>query len=534
MKYKNSFFKIDTDNNGTYLILYPPVSDGKNIEFEEIKTYIDDNLKIDYSLDAVKKIFSSLKDKVVKGKISEQKADDLAEKAKITISKDRMVAYIRFYPPIGNGKRMSKREILAEASMEKIKYGVADKAIDVFLAMPQYCLDIPIAKGKKVVAATDTKIEYMFNIKPLAKPRLLEDGSVDFHELDIFTPVHEGDILAVMTPHNMGEAGVDVFGNKIPQNKPKIKRLKFGRNIKISEDGNTIYSIVNGNVTFSQDTVFVSDTYTVAADVDASTGDINYDGNVMVNGNVRTGFSIKAQGNVQVNGVVEGANIDAGGNIIIKRGVQGMGKGTLKAGGDICARFFESTNVFALGDVNAGSILHSQVKSGGKTIVSGKKGFIVGGEIICNGSVEVNSIGNKMETQTVVKVGVKPELYDEMKVLISSVNSMNNDIEETSSYLNVYKEKLKKGIALSPENIKQIKVYNTKLEELKMSRNKKMDRLKDVRKELDEGKKGFVKVYGSSYRGVSISIASQTYSVVDKDNASCYRLVDGEIVKGMA
>ena len=43
MKYKNSFFKIDTDNNGTYLILYPPVSDGKNIEFEEIKTYIDDN-----------------------------------------------------------------------------------------------------------------------------------------------------------------------------------------------------------------------------------------------------------------------------------------------------------------------------------------------------------------------------------------------------------------------------------------------------------------------------------------------------------
>ena len=50
MKYKNSFFKIDTDNNGTYLILYPPVSDGKNIEFEEIKTYIDDNLKIDSSI----------------------------------------------------------------------------------------------------------------------------------------------------------------------------------------------------------------------------------------------------------------------------------------------------------------------------------------------------------------------------------------------------------------------------------------------------------------------------------------------------
>ena len=38
--------------------------------------------------------------------------------------------------------------------------------------------------------------------------------------------------------------------------------------------------------------------YKVAADVDASTGDIEYEGNVMVPGTVRTGFTIRAKGDI--------------------------------------------------------------------------------------------------------------------------------------------------------------------------------------------------------------------------------------------
>ena len=91
----------------------------------------------------------------------------------------------------------------------------------------------------------------------------------------------------------------------------------------------------------------------MAADVDASTGDIEYDGNVMIPGTVRTGFTVKAKGDIQVNGVVEGATLIAGGNIVIKRGVQGMSRGRLVSGGDICAHFFESANVEAKGDVLA-------------------------------------------------------------------------------------------------------------------------------------------------------------------------------------
>ena len=96
----------------------------------------------------------------------------------------------------------------------------------------------------------------------------------------------------------------------------------------------------------------------------------------MVPGTVRTGFTIRAKGDIEINGVVEGATLIAGGNIVIKRGVQGMGKGKLCAGGDICAQFFESANVFADGDVLAGSILHSHISQVERLLFTAEKALL--------------------------------------------------------------------------------------------------------------------------------------------------------------
>jgi len=529
MKYKNSFFKLDIRDNDTYLVVYPPVSDGKSLDIKEVLSFLDEKGCTDYSNTEVKSLLENIVDKPAQIKVSNTAIEPYSESAKITISPDNMVAYIRFYPPSTGGKLMDKKEIIAELERKNIKYGISEKVIDVFMMARQYCLNIPIAKGKKPVLAQDTQIEYFFNARPLAKPKMLEDGSVDFHELNLFTSVKKGDVLAKLTPHSMGEPGVNIFGQPVPQNKPKIRMLKFGRNITLSEDKTVITSDVNGNVTLTDDTVFVSDTYSVAADVDASTGDIDYEGSVMIPGTVKTGFTVKAKGDIQVNGVVEGATLIAGGNIVIKRGVQGMGKGGLTAGGDICAQFFESANINAGGDVMAGSILHSNVTCGNQVIVSGRKGFIVGGEIVCDSYVEVNSIGNRMETQTTIKVGVRPELYEEMKTLVPEANELNEAIEETSSYLNVYRTKAKNGAKLTPENIKQIKELNIKLDELNTAYDIKNCRLQEIKKELEEGKKGCVKVLGNTYRGVTIFVAGCTYIVKDKDVRSIYKIVDGDV-----
>ena len=529
MKYKNSFFRLDIRENGTYLIVYPAWSDGKALDIKEIITFLDSKACTDYTTNQIRNALDNLGEKPVEVKVNNKPISPFSESASVIISPDNMVAYLRFYPPSTGGKLITKKEIISELNINNIKYGISEKIIDVFLTARQYCLNIPIAKGKKPVLAKDTVIDYCFDTKPLSKPKVLEDGSVDFHELNLFSPVTKGQVLARLIPHTMGEPGYNVFGEEISPNKPKVKVLKHGRNITLSDDKTFITSNVDGNVTLTDDTVFVSDTYNVAADVDTSTGDIEYEGSVLIPGNVRTGFTVKAKGDIQVNGVVEGATLIAGGNIVIKRGVQGLSKGVLEAGGDICAQFFESANVVAKGDVIAGSILHSNINSGGKVLVNGKKGFIVGGEIICKSYVEVNTIGNKMETQTIIKVGVKPELYDEMKVLVTEANELNENIEEVQSYINVFKTKVKNGGTLSPENLKLLKGYKQKIDELNSEYDVKNDRLQAIKSELEIGRKGSVKVSGNSYQGVTIYIAACTYIVKEKDVHSWYRITEGDI-----
>lgn len=529
MKYKNSFFKIDIREDGTFLKIYPPMNGGKKLDPEEVIKFLQTKDCVDYKVPEIKEIVDNPGSEVAEVKVNNEPIAEFDEIAKVTISSNHMVAYIRFYPPSTNGKLMSKTDIVDLLENNKVKYGIQARVIEVFLMARQYCLDIPIAKGDQMVPSKDMEIVYCFDTKPLAKPKVLEDGSVDFHELNLFTKVNKGDKLAYLVPSENGKDGKDVHGNNIPTNKPKPKILKYGRNIQISEDKNEITSLVDGDVMLTDSTVFVSDTYVVPADVDASTGDIEYEGNVQVNGNVRTGFTIKSKGNVQVNGVVEGATIIADGNIVIKRGVQGMSKGLLQAKGDICAQFFESAKVIAGGDIIAGSVLHSEITSGGKLEVKGKKGFIVGGEIIVENYVEVSNIGNKMETPTTIKVGVKPELLEEIKPLVGEVNELNAMIEEENSYLNVYKQKLAKGIALTDENKKNIRERKAKIEELDKEKSAKSARLKELKMLIDQGKNSKVKALGNCYRGTTIYMASYVYSVKDKDIRPLYVIEGSEI-----
>lgn len=529
MKYKNSFFRVEIKDDGTYLNLYPALNGGKTLELKEIFSFLESKGCFNFMKDVVKMTFDKLADRPVQIRISETVIPAFDESAVVNITPDNMIAAIRFYPPSTGGKFMTKKDIIGELNRCNITHGIQENIIDVYLTARQYCLNIPIAKGKKPTPAKDTQIEYKFDTKPLAKPKLLEDGSVDFHELNIFTKVTKGQILAVLTPHEQGEPGYDIFGNSIEPNKPKISVLKYGKKITLSEDKCSIVSDVNGSVSLTNDTVFVSDTYDVPADVDVSTGNINYEGNVVVAGNVRTGFTVKATGDIQVNGVVEGATLIAGGNIVIKRGMQGINKGELDAGGDICANFFESSTVRAAGDVIVGSILHSHVEAGKKVVVSGRKGFIIGGEVSCGNYVEAKSIGNRMETQTIIKVGVFDELYEEMKGLMAEVVEFDKEIEENTSYLNVFKDKLKMGAKLSPENLKAIKQYTARVEELKYDKQEKYIRLNEIRSIVDEGKKGSIKVMGDTYRGVSIYIASSTYIVKDTEKHGLYKIVNGGI-----
>ena len=529
MKYTNGFFQLDIRINGVYAHIYPAKDGGRDIAIQEFVAYLEKCGIRDYNLSELNRLISKA-DKEVDVFISSEVIDEVPEMAMIRVINGGMVAAARFYPPSKNGKYMTENDILNELERAKVTYGISKKVIYAYMAGRQFCRDIPIAKGKAVVSGSDAKIIYHFDTAPTSKPLLLEDGSVDFHQLNIFVSVKKGDLLAELIPDKEGTAGVDVFGNIVYPPKVKKRNLKFGKNIKLSDDQMRIFSEVDGDVKLSGETVFVSSTYNVPADVDASTGDIHYNGNIHVAGNVRAGFLVEASGDIEVDGAVEGAVLKAGGNIALKRGVQGMGKGVLQAGNDIITKFLESCTVKAGRVVNTGSSLHSDVTAGETVIVSGKKGCVIGGTVSAGKRIEASVFGNKMNTTTTLKVGVDPEVLERFKKLTTAIKEKQENLLKHRQIVQTTKKRTEEGRKFVSRQREMTKLADSGLNTLEEELEKESAQYVKLKKEIENNIDGRVVVNRMIYPGVCIHISNRVYQVKDVQKRCQFRTDGTDVV----
>ena len=90
----------------------------------------------------------------------------------------------------------------------------------------------------------------------------------------------------MLHPEDRGTPGEDLLGRKVMPKKVKHVIFRHGRDLTVSEDGLQLISSVSGHVTLENDKVFVSNVLEIV-DVDNSTGDIDYQGNVNIKGNCR-------------------------------------------------------------------------------------------------------------------------------------------------------------------------------------------------------------------------------------------------------
>lgn len=529
MKYTNGFFQLDIREEGVYAHIFPAKEGGKGIVIQEFAEYLENYGIVDYDLPKLNKVISEAKGETDVF-VSSAKISEVNEMARVRVTEDRMMAIIRFYPPSRNGKYMTEKDIVNELDRAKVTYGISPKVIRAYMAGRQFCRDIPIAKGKNVVRGRDAEIVYKFDTAPTSKPQLLEDGSVDFHQLDILISVKKGDLLAELIPEIPGETGMDVYGNVI--NPPKVHKcnLKYGRNIVLSEDKTKIFSEIDGDVRLEGDTVFVSSTYTVPADVDPSTGDIHYAGNVYVTGNVRAGFVIEASGDIEVNGVVEGATLKAGGNIVLKRGVQGMNKGYLQAENDIITKFLESCTAKAGHVINTGSSLHSDLVAGEAVVVSGKKGFLIGGTVSAGKRIEASVFGNKMNTPTTLKVGVDPETLEQFKELTVTIKEKQEELLKYRQTLDMFRKKVEEGQKLLPHQLVLAKQTGNDLKTVEEELEKQSVQYTRLKNMIEDNTDGRIVVNYMIYPGVSLYISNRVYPVKEIRNRCQFRIDGADVV----
>lgn len=510
----NAYFQLVIKDDGTYLKLFGEEPGGRGLIYDEISSYLADKRIYEFDKSSLGWAMANLK-KEAEVKLTSAVLIPQDEYMKITIDEHRMYALCRFYPPSNGGNLLTKEDIIAGLNQAGVKHGIDEVKILQFLNDRRYCTDYIFAKATPPVEGRDAEIIYHFNTDLTMKPKTNEDGSVDFHKLDIICHCKKGDLLATLNPVDYGKPGVDVFGQIIHPRKVNNKILKYGPKVVKSEDGLRLYAEVDGHVSLRDGKVLVSDVFEIPADVDSSTGDIEYDGNVVVRGNVITGFSIKVKGDIEVHGVVEGAYIEAGGHIILRRGMQGMNKGILKANGNIITKFIENAEVIAGGYINTDSIMHSKVSARKEIIVGGRRGFVTGGVIRSGTMISVKTAGSTMGTSTLLEVGIDPQVLDEFRETEKKIVAIKAEKEKIAQAISLIRKKLQSGGNIDYNKLQTLKQLTNAGIQLNTQLAEVQERYEKLKVEVEYNEAGSIKVSDTVYPGTKIIISNIIYYVRD-------------------
>lgn len=501
----DGFFQLLFQNDGVFLVVNPPAGKGKIVESKEVLDRLARKKIKNFERDVIEQTVR--KADTIPVKIAEpQEEVKVDATAEVTLSPDRMKGYIQITPP-DNGRMLTLEEVLETLNKNGVIFGINRANLESIVKYPTFNEMICVAEGLPSQNGQNGKLEVFFDIKKDSKPTILEDGRVDFRELNLIESVNQGQTLCTIVPPVQGTAGRTVSGTDIPPVEGKPAILPKGRNVSISPDGQSLVAGISGQVSYVDGKINIFATYEVPADVDNSTGNINFVGNVIVRGNVLAGFTIEAGGNVEVWGVVEGAVIKAAGDIILRRGMQGMGKGILVSGGDIVARYIENSNIEAKNNVKSEAIMHSNVKCGNKLELSGRKGLLVGGTCKVGKEIIAKVIGSHMATVTDIEVGVDPTIRERYKALRDEIATMESDMKKAEQAITILK-RLEIAGALTPEKqeimVKSVRTkvfFTNRILELK-------DEMTQMEAMLQQDSYGRVRCYNFIYSGTKVAIGS--------------------------
>ncbi|TYQ13187.1 UNVERIFIED_CONTAM: hypothetical protein Cloal_4245 [Acetivibrio alkalicellulosi] len=523
----DGYFVLEYREDGIFMTVYPPVGKGKKVDIRDIIDRLTFKKVKDFNRELLE--LSVLKADKAPVKIAEHQEEvKIDASLSVSVTPDKMKALITLYPPDG-GRALSLEEILSKLTEQGVVYGINKEMLENISKYPIYKESVIIAEGTTSTNGKNGLVQFHFDLNKDRKPIIREDGSVDFRELNLVESVTKGTVLCSLVPPLPGIPGRTVVGVDIPAMDGKPAVLPRGRNTEISENGENLIASIDGQVSYIEGKVSVFLNYEVPANVDNSTGNINFVGNVIVRGNVLSGFIVEAGGSVEVWGVVEGATIIAGGDIVLRRGMQGLGKGLIKSGGDIVARYIENSNIEAKGDIKSEAIMHSNIKCGNKLELSGKKGLLVGGVCRVGKEISAKVIGSYMATVTDVEVGTDPSLKERYKELRSEIQIIEEDLKKAEQAIAILK-KMEMSGGLSPEkqeimakSIRTKLFYSNKINQIK-------EEIVHIEMKLQEEADGKIRAFSFVYPGTKISIGTSMLYV--KDNMKyCTFYRDGADIK---
>lgn len=276
-----------------------------------------------------------------------------------------------------------------------------------------------VAQGNAPAVSQGATVKYLFPRHKLKAGTIREDGTIDFRERGEIPQVEKGAVLAVKKNVVKGKAGKNIFNDLVLP--PKDIRLKAGRGAYLSEDRLQVIAAVSGHPKISRDgVIFVYENYVIQGDVDFETGNIDYQGDVIVKGCVQNGFKVKGN-NIKAEST-DGAILVAEGNVTV---TQGITESNIFARGSLSARFVQTSKIGCLGDLKTDKeVVDSHLECSGKVVING---VVIHSTISAKMGLYAAQIGMEKAPPSTIRVGIDTFAAKEADTMEQEIERIKED-----------------------------------------------------------------------------------------------------------
>jgi len=461
----------------------------------------------------------------------------------VTVAKDEMEAFITVTPAYG-GNPVTQEHVRQALREHNVVFGIEPAVIDQEVAKPSG-EPVVVARGIAPEAGRDGELESKVHKVAGKRPQIRQDGKVVFRELGQFVNVKAGDLLMVRKPPTAGIAGTNVFGQVIPARPGKA--VEFATDLPgAGVDPNNpdrLIALVAGMPKSVENGIYVDQNLDMR-DVDLSTGNVYFEGDVHIKGDVTSGMRVVATGNITIGGTVEAAYLEAGGDIYVEAGVIGHGEvmlgdgsvsptaAVLKAGRNVHAHFLNNTFVDAGESVEVvESVTHSVVIAFTEVIVGAqgaKRGQIIGGRVKARNAIHVQTLGSQGDAKTYLEVGAECGVVariDELKALLAK---RCEELEKLQSLADGLREAPKADRPDLPDKIDKA------ISRAQQDVQQYTDELEPLQKKLDRAADACVSVTRKVFGGVHVTVNGRSLEIKGERGPGVFAPVGGKLEYGVA
>ncbi len=219
--------------------------------------------------------------------------------------------------------------------------------------------------------------------------------------------VSEGELIAEVRVDESLKAGRTVTGECLPPIRGALKRLELGEGVEASFEENILFvhAVRDGMVLLHPPKIDVLPVEVVQGPLQLIGSGEEYEGHLLVIGRVSGAAPLEAKGHLFVTGVVDGAQLRAGGSIVLGGSFLGRQHGTVVCCGNFASRSAEQCEIDAGGSVYVlTSAAQSAIASGSRVSIGGT---LAGGSTRAGLEISAKQLGSARGIPT--KVALAPE-----------------------------------------------------------------------------------------------------------------------------